>query len=202
MKHTEETKRKISKSKMGHIVSKKTRKKISESRKAKYIGNESGNWKGGVSNYGGYTSIYISYKKHDLEHRFVMEQHLGRSLTSKEIVHHKNGIRNDNRLQNLELMARKEHAALHGKGENNPMFGKLHSKKAKQKMSLWHKGKVLSEEHKIKISLAQKGRTISEETRKRMSKAQKGKNNPIFGKKQTEETKKKRAEAWARKDGE
>lgn len=48
-----------------------------------------------------------------LHHRWVMEQHLGHELATGELVHHINEIQTDNRIENLEIMSRAEHARHH-----------------------------------------------------------------------------------------
>lgn len=73
------------------------------------------NWKGGRRiESSGYIEVY--HPEHPFarangyikEHRLIMEKFLNRTLTNNENVHHINGIKSDNRIENLELWTKSQ----------------------------------------------------------------------------------------------
>jgi len=75
----------------------------------------------------GYVIILVGPKKIEYEHRVVMENHINRKLEGNEIVHHKNGNRTDNRIENLAIMEKVEHDRHHTieRHKTEPRFGDI-----------------------------------------------------------------------------
>jgi len=119
-----ETKTKISDSQKGRgnsfygrKHSPETIQKMKEARR----GNGNGNWKGGIVKHReGYIykhspeHPHADHKGYVFEHRLVAEEKIGRVLSPEEVVHHINGVKDDNRPENLQVYgAASEHHKFH-----------------------------------------------------------------------------------------
>ena len=70
----------------------------------------------GYITWAGYRMICVGYRR-IFEHRYVMEQHLGRLLDDSEVVHHRDGNRLNNELSNLEVLpSHSAHILIHRPG--------------------------------------------------------------------------------------
>lgn len=109
-KQSDEAKRKISNANKGRVF-----------KPSKYGGH--------IKNRRGYAYVYNPthpYRSEDgyvMEHRLVMESILGRYLTNKEVVHHINGNKKDNRPENLMVMTPNDHMRLHMKIRHKKIKG-------------------------------------------------------------------------------
>ena len=155
--HTEASKRKLAKAHMGKTLSQETKDKLSIAGKGRpcsekckqvlhsRIDENHPLWKGGIKRTGGRVYIKVGLKAYTARARIVAEQMLGRPLTSDEIAHHINGIKDDDRPENIEVVNRTTHTIHH------------------------HKGAVRSEETRRNIGKTSKGRKHSIETRSQIS---------------------------------
>jgi len=117
---------------------KHTPRKTQYCNNACYQKNKSGSnnpkWKGGKIIIDGYFYIYSpnhpfkTEMGYVAEHRLVMEKHLDRYLNAKEIIHHLNHNKLDNKIENLHLCPTlSEHSLIHSKKRKRDSLGRYNS---------------------------------------------------------------------------
>lgn len=102
---------------------------------------EHGNaWKGGRTMEQGYVYIFVpdhpcaTQTGYVLEHRLVMENHLCQYLSKYDEIHHINGNRADNRIENLICLSREQHRKIEVTGRHH------HTEESKRRISIANSG--------------------------------------------------------------
>ena len=161
-KLSEETKRKISMALKGKmpkninlLLSDEIRKKQIKAVKNN-CGEKSTSWKGGkFLDKDGYVLVYKPKHKRShhngyvYEHIFLAGKYIGRNIKKSENVHHIDGNKQNNSIENLEIMTRAQHTIHHRTGYK-------HSEETKNKIALHLKGN----KNRLKIKHAPTSRTI------------------------------------------
>ena len=79
------------------------------------VGEKNHRWKGGTTMRFGYKMVLIDTNRYIPEHNKIWIQENQMPIPAGCIVHHKNGIKLDNRIENLILLNRSTHISLHNK---------------------------------------------------------------------------------------
>ena len=115
------------KNRLGVPHTDEARQKMRDAATGKYLRENSSQWKGGTYLAKGYRHVMVEMLpepqkslarqmtkgRYILEHRAVAAEKLGRPLRRNEIVHHMNGVKDDNRPDNLEVVGRGQHTKEH-----------------------------------------------------------------------------------------
>ena len=137
---TEEHRRRISDSKKGKKLSPEHRNKVVKTLVYGQKGESNPAWKGGFfKRNDGY--VYILNREHPMAHSngyikraiLVAEEKIGRMLTGGEVTHHINGIKDDDRPENIEILSSREHNVITAKerwarGDFNKILPQMRNK--------------------------------------------------------------------------
>lgn len=123
-------------SRTGERHSEESRKKMADANTGKFLRENSSQWKGGrYYSSTGYVYVMVDTldpkkqmlardmligrrnQRYILEHRVNAAAKLGRTITHSEVVHHLNGVKDDNRPENLTVQSRKGHSQAHRETE-------------------------------------------------------------------------------------